>query len=315
MLAMDKSTLYSTAQNFAKKIKEARPDMTSDPDACLCLIVANSQDIFSGVTSIKVDEGNVETFAAEDIAANALIAAGGARAAQMILITLDDNSFMTPSESCLARMMRASVENGACEIIQSPEESVTAASLVTSVATPDFLSGYDDDTPAPEQKESAKVGAPAEFAEGFDVDEGNPFYGGPSAASEIPASQGGAGVNSLYDQPADAQEVGASGFPNPYMTPPLPVWWAIPMVIFSCFHEKLQVHARHQKKRASARLRSYTFVLFVYGRIILFSLPVPSGTSLPFPRRSASPLPPAAPGSRPSCMPAHSSAGETSRNT
>ena len=150
MLAMDKSTLYSTAQNFANKVKEARPDITSDSDACLCLIIANSQEIFSGITGIKIDEGTVETYAAEEIAANALIAAGGARATQMILITLDDNSFMQPSENCLAKLMRASVENGACEIILNPEESVTAASLVTSVATPDFLSGYDDDTPVPE---------------------------------------------------------------------------------------------------------------------------------------------------------------------
>ena len=220
MLAMDKSTLYSTAQNFAKKIKEARPDITSDPDACLCLIIASTQDIFSGVTSIKVDEGNVETYAAEEIAANALIAAGGARAKQMILITIEDFSFMQPNEGSLAKLMRASVENGACEIVLNPEESATAASLVTSVDTPDFLSGYDDDTPAPPPKEGAAVGAPAEFAAGFDVDESNPFYGGPDGAQGQPAAQGGAGVNSLFDQPSDAQEVGASGFPNPYMTPP-----------------------------------------------------------------------------------------------
>lgn len=216
---MEKSTLYSTAQNFANNIKTARPGYLSDPDACLCLVIADSQEIFSGVTSVKVDEGTVEVNPAEDIAVNALIAAGGVKAKQMILITLDDNSFMQPNEGSLAKLMRASVENGACEIMLNMEDAVSAASLVTSVSTPDFLSGYDDDTPAPEPvMPSSSVGAPADFSAGFDVDETNPFYGGPQAATEVPVGQGGE-INSLYDQPADAQEVGASGFPTPYMPP------------------------------------------------------------------------------------------------
>ncbi|MBP7187636.1 MAG: hypothetical protein KBA55_12930, partial [Ruminococcus sp.] len=216
---MDKSTLYSTAQNFAKKIKEARPGYVSDPDACLCLIIADSQEIFSGVTSVKVDEGEVEVNPAEDIAANAVIAAGGVKAKQMILITLDDYGFMQPNEGCLAKLMRASVENGACEIMMNTEEVSTAASLVTSVSTPDFLSGYDDETPAPAPAvPNANVGAPADFSAGFDVDENNPFYGGPEAAKEMPVGQGGE-INSLYNKPADAQEVGASGFPTAYMPP------------------------------------------------------------------------------------------------
>ncbi|MBQ1519295.1 MAG: hypothetical protein IIZ53_05500 [Ruminococcus sp.] len=215
---MEKSTLYSTAQNFANKIKEARPEIGSDPDACLCLIIADSQEIFSGVSSIKVDEGTVEANPAEDIAVNALIAAGGVKAKQMILITLDDNIFMQPNEGCLARMMKTSVDNGACEIMTSMDEAVSAAGLVTSVSTPDFLSGYDDDTPVPsETAPGVPVGAPAEYSAGFDVDVNNPFYGGDSSASM--SSVPGGDVNALYDQPSDAQEVGASGFPQPYMQP------------------------------------------------------------------------------------------------
>jgi hypothetical protein len=206
---MEISSFYNTAKNFAATVKQQRPELVTE-DACLCLIVADSGDIFSGITSISIDEGTVETLPAEKIAVMSVITAKNVKAKQLILISLDDFSFFQPEDDVLAMLVNSSVDNSSCQVILSPEEAVSAASLVPASAAPDFLSGYDDaESPAP------ALGAPADFAAGFDVDSSNPFYaennGGAAAQN-----QQGENLNFLYEQPEEAQQRGASGFPGLY---------------------------------------------------------------------------------------------------
>ena len=209
---MEISTLYETAKYFAGMLKQKYPYLEADTDACLSLVVAESGDIFSGVSSITLSEGSPVVLPAEDIAAMSVITSGQT-ASQLIIITIEDNSFCEPSESALKMLVNSSPENGSCQIILSPDEVAAAASLIPN-AVEDFMSGYDDlDTPqetAPEMESldpASSLGAPAEFSEGFDIDETNPFAAAGGSASE---------VKSFYDQPEDAQQQGASGFNNPY---------------------------------------------------------------------------------------------------
>lgn len=205
---MEISSFYNTAKNFAKTVKEQKPEFASE-DACLCLIVADSGDIYSGITSISINEGTIETIPAEKIAVMSVITAKNVKAKQLILISLDDFSFFQPEDEVLSMLVHSSVDNSSCQIILSPEEAVSAASLVPADSAPDFLSGYDDsEPPAPE------LGAPADFANGFNVDAANPFAGNEAAGND--AQQQGENLNFLYEQPDDAQQKGASGFPGLY---------------------------------------------------------------------------------------------------
>ena len=54
---MEISAFYNTAKKFCGKIKTEKPDYVSDPDACLCLIIADTEEIFSGITNRRHDEG------------------------------------------------------------------------------------------------------------------------------------------------------------------------------------------------------------------------------------------------------------------
>ena len=210
---MEINALYETAKNFAGILKQNYPHFESDPDACLALIIADSGDIYSGVSSVTINEGTPEALPAENIAAMSLVTSG-AKARQMIIITLEDYGFFEPNENALRILVNASPENGSCQVALSPEEASPAAALLPNAAE-DFMSGYDDtDVPettaaAPEAPaaDAASLGAPAEFANGFDVDETNEFAASGGGSSE---------VKSFYDQPADAQQQGASGFNNPY---------------------------------------------------------------------------------------------------
>ena len=217
MFDMEINALYDTAKNFAGILKEKYPSLESDPDACLAIIVADTGDFFSGVSSVTINEGTPEVLPAEKIAAMSLVTSG-AKASQMIIITLEDYGFSDPSEDALRILINASPENGSCQVALSPDEASPAAGLLPNAAA-DFLSGYDDaDVPetaaAPAADtnvaSTASLGAPAEFANGFDVDETNEFAAAGGASSD---------VKSFFDQPADAQQQGASGFNNPYAAP------------------------------------------------------------------------------------------------
>ena len=45
---MEIGSFYNTAKNFAETLKEKRPELVNY-DANLCLIIADSDDIYSGV--------------------------------------------------------------------------------------------------------------------------------------------------------------------------------------------------------------------------------------------------------------------------
>ena len=228
---MEINALYETAKYFAGMIKQSYPHLEADSDACLALIVADSGDVYTGVTGITINEGNPVSLPAEEIAAMTLITAGKV-ARQMVIITIEDYSFCEPSEATLRMLVNSTPENGSCQVVLSLDEAVASASLIPNSAE-DFMSGYDDDLSAPEQPapaagapseaapeaaapamdgvDTSSLAAPAEFVSGFDIDETNPFATSGGASSE---------VKSFYDQPSDAQQQGVSGFNNPYAAGP-----------------------------------------------------------------------------------------------
>jgi len=228
---MEINALYETAKYFAGMIKQSYPHLEADSDACLALIVADSGDVYTGVTGITINEGNPVSLPAEEIAAMTLITSGKI-ARQMVIITIEDYSFCEPSEATLRMLVNSTPENGSCQVVLSLDEAVASASLIPNSAE-DFMSGYDDDLTAPEQPapaagasseaapeaaapamdgvETSSLAAPAEFVNGFDIDETNPFAASGGASSE---------VKSFYDQPSDAQQQGVSGFNNPYAAGP-----------------------------------------------------------------------------------------------
>ena len=102
---MEINALYDTAKNFAGILKEKYPSLESDPDACLAIIVADTGDFFSGVSSVTINEGTPEVLPAEKIAAMSLVTSG-AKASQMIIITLEDYGFSDPSEDALRILIK-----------------------------------------------------------------------------------------------------------------------------------------------------------------------------------------------------------------
>ena len=166
------SQFYNTAKSYAEKIKEERPAIYIEPDFSITLIIADDdQEIFTGVTSVKINEGNVDTIHSEAVAIMSMIVAKKAKAKQMITVSFADLKVIKPCDECLDMLLDADPDNGKCEIAINFTNSETAINLKSQATniSADFL---EKDTKA---ESVPDLGAPAEFVSGFEFDADNPF--------------------------------------------------------------------------------------------------------------------------------------------
>ncbi len=175
------NSFYNTAKTYAEKIRQEKTAYYKEPGATLTLVMSEDQEIFSGVTSIKINEGKVDTIHSEAIAIMSMIAANQPKAKQMVTIAFKDQSVVKPCDECLDLLLSADADNGKCEVAIAPTETETAINLKSQATniTAEFL---EKDT-AVEVENVPDLGAPAEFVSGFEFDADNPFL---ASEEEIP---------------------------------------------------------------------------------------------------------------------------------
>ena len=105
---MEIGSLYNTAKNFAETLKQKRPELTQY-DAELCLIIADTGDIYSGVSTVSINEGAVEDVSAAKIAVMSVVTAKHVIAKQLIVVSLDDFIYIRPDDEALGMACDASV--------------------------------------------------------------------------------------------------------------------------------------------------------------------------------------------------------------
>ena len=166
------SQFYNTAKSYAEKIKEERPAIYEQEGFSITLIMAEGdQEIFTGITSVKISEGTLDTIHSEAIAVMSMIAANKAKAKQMITVTFGDLKVVKPCDECLDMLLNADPDNGKCEIAINFTNSETAINLKSQATniSAEFLEKDTEAVSAPD------LGAPAEFVSGFEFDADNPF--------------------------------------------------------------------------------------------------------------------------------------------
>ena len=211
------NSFYNTAKTYAEKIRQEKTAYYKEPGATLTLVMSEEQEIFSGVTSIKINEGKVDTIHSEAIAIMSMMAANQPKAKQMVTIAFKDQSVVKPCDECLDLLLGADPENSKCEIAVAPTQSETAINLKSQATniTAEFL---EKDTKT-EVENVPDLGAPAEFVSGFEFDADNPFLAGDEeipeevktiaseAAKQPPAFDPG-----MMQQPGYAQQMYQQGF-------------------------------------------------------------------------------------------------------
>ena len=241
---MEINELYNLAKQYADMIMQSKPEYISESDSAVCVIVDKDEQPITGVTTVTVKGGQVETVPAETVAVRRFIDSADSTAAKKIVTLLfKDGSVVNTGKASLMILAQANPANGDCCVLTSPEEGtllreivpvpeaapvVEKAPEVKAAAEPsmmDLMDGFDVDTDTEEKSAADKkavnaaesVGAPAEFADGFSVDESNPFFEASAPANGAAAVNtiDNGGVKTMFDHPSDATAQGAAGFNIP----------------------------------------------------------------------------------------------------
>ena len=206
MFIMDIGKFYDTAKNYAEKIKEERPGFVWDSYSAICLIITENDEIFTGVTGLKISSGNVVTVSAENNTVMMMIAENTLKAKQMIVISLEDLRILKPSADCLNLLLRVDSVNEKCEVVVSEETSVCISDFLSDIYD---INESDDDGESIEevemlaaeetvQSDNASISyEPDDCVDNVVIDESNPFYEPPVDKSKGEEPE----IKVLYEQP------------------------------------------------------------------------------------------------------------------
>ncbi len=147
---MDANKLYESAKEAVVKIKAAVPSYSAEEGVEFAVIADGNGKIFSAMTNVTFDEGEVKRIPA-DVAAFLYMKNSGSMVAEsIIVISVADRRIVPPSEECLDLMFRTNSQNDECEVVVSSSEKKPVSELRLGAGDGDFMDGFDfDDTDAP----------------------------------------------------------------------------------------------------------------------------------------------------------------------
>ncbi len=207
---MEISALLNTAKDHAEKIKEKFPAYASQPGASVTVIASALEDIFTGVTTVGINEDFEPTLISSQQAAVTEMKAVGQTKIDMI-VTLKFEDMSIDAESDLDMLLAVSADNYNCAVVTSETEAPKIMELKSAGDSDPFFSGFDDfgEEEAGEEEEQAP-----EFAEQITIDESNPFYEAPKEdkppedvlADNAPAAETVQPEEKATEQPAAASK-------------------------------------------------------------------------------------------------------------
>ena len=232
---MEINELYNVAKQYADMIRQEKPDFVSENESAVCVIVDQNDQLVTGITSVTVKGGLVNLIPAETVAVRQLIDNMNGAAKQIVTVSFKDGAVLETSKASLSILALSGYADGECRVLTAADADVALKELVDipepapveaapaetaepvaeeaapveeAAAEPesmeDLMSGFDVPT------EEEALGEPAEFADGFSVDESNPFF--EEAAPDTEVKTVDSDVKSMFDQPDDATKMGAAGF-------------------------------------------------------------------------------------------------------
>ena len=198
---MNVNELYDAAKNYAAVIRNVKPEFCSDAGSTVTLIVTDGSEIVSGVTGVKVCDNDIAVIPSEFSAMTDMISMDKTRAKQMVTVSLVDYSIVRPCNESLVCLCKIDVNNYGCEVVVSESEIQFVSDLISTEDSEEKSSILDN------------MGAPADFANGFDFDDDNPFLDTKNDASETEAVPT---LQYANDAPPAAFGGGAQGYQQGY---------------------------------------------------------------------------------------------------
>ena len=178
---MDKE-FYNLAVKLMDNIRQLEPNLVSARDAELCVLMTESQQIYAGITSVKISAGQLMRACPEYNAIMAMVPEGESRVLKLITVSFSHREVSQPCEGCLELLCRVNKENVDTEIYIAANRSVAASELMPELVAdaPEVAVPVSEEAEAPAEVEAAAE-TPAEVEAAAET----PAEG--EAAAETPA--------------------------------------------------------------------------------------------------------------------------------
>ncbi len=131
---MDKE-FYNLAVKLMDNIRQLEPNLVSARDAELCVLMTESQQIYAGITSVKISAGQLMRACPEYNAIMAMVPEGESRVLKLITVSFSHKEVSQPCEGCLELLCRVNKDNVDTEIYIAANRSVAASELMPELVT------------------------------------------------------------------------------------------------------------------------------------------------------------------------------------
>ena len=187
---MDKE-FYDLAVKLMENIGQLEPNLVAARDAELCVLMAESQQIYAGITGVKISAGQLMRACPEYNAIMAMAAEGETRAEKLITVSFAQHEVSQPCDACLELLVRLDKENVNTQIYKDKSTTVKALELMPKlteaadkppVVVPAPNQAAAEEAAPAENAEKAAEGIPADVQQALEVALTNPLAG--EAAAE-----------------------------------------------------------------------------------------------------------------------------------
>ncbi len=178
---MELVELYNQAVLLIEEVRKFSRQTADEENASLCVIVNENNEIYAGVSGLKISGGKVSRACSEYNAIMSMTYNGCACAEKMMTVSFADGSICRPCKDCIDMLCKADERNSQCEIAVSTENSVKACELETTDIT-----AFSDEIPENPVSESVPAFSSEPISENFSFEEKFGFDFDDTPAEPVP---------------------------------------------------------------------------------------------------------------------------------
>ena len=134
---MDAYKLYNIAMEYAEKVWQERGDYVSTYYATITVLVSDGGHIYTGITGLTVNYGDIEILRSEKGAISAMLLDGQTFAKQMVTLSFKTRKFADPDRDCLELLYELDPRNADCDIMADKETFISVGEIIGEEYDPD----------------------------------------------------------------------------------------------------------------------------------------------------------------------------------
>ncbi len=127
---MDAYKLYNIAMEYAEKVWQERSDYVSTYYATITVLISDGGHIYTGITGLTVNYGDIEILRSEKGAMAAMLLDGQTFAKQMVTLSFKTRKFAEPNEDALKVLYELDPRNADCSIMIGEDQFITAGDVL-----------------------------------------------------------------------------------------------------------------------------------------------------------------------------------------